>query len=285
MTENELTASRELSRLDLNLEYECIGLKTYWCRVASSSVDKWNYKEHSHSFFELQLCLDGECSFSADGKVHTVKKGMLLLFPPRKKHIILNATQDFSKFIWGFGVKDAKLSETLSEATEKTRIFPADESVLSAVGIILKNSTCDDFGAYGIIKGQLDFIFTQLIRQTTGMKQTGEFSKKPSMQAEEIKKFISDNLSGKICTADVAAQFFLTERQIEGICKREYKMTVSELKGKLRLDLIRKLLAETELTLGEIADRCGFADEFVMSKFFKKHEGMSPGKYRLSSKE
>jgi AraC-like DNA-binding protein len=40
------------------------------------------------------------------------------------------------------------------------------------------------------------------------------------------------------------------------------------------------MLAETDLTLNEIAAACGFEDQSWFSKIFKNFTGISPGKYR-----
>ena len=56
MADIRLAKSRKLSRLNLNVENECPGYISYWCRIAFSRYDNWNMKRHSHSFFELQLC-------------------------------------------------------------------------------------------------------------------------------------------------------------------------------------------------------------------------------------
>lgn len=284
MKNEKLAASRKLSKLNLNVAQENIMTTTYWCRVSASIVDEWNYREHSHSFFELQFCLEGEGRFTVGGDEYKIGRGELLLLPPKARHRILGATDDFAKFIWGFSIDDDIAGELAKSASQRV-LSKADKGLFDAVEVILQNADCEEFGSYGIIKNQLDYILKVIIRQLTNAKETGEFSKKTSMQAEEIRKFMLDNISAKLNTSDIAAQFFLTERQLEGLCRREYKMTVAELKKSMRLELIRKLLAETELTLSEIAMKSGFADEFVMSKFFKKHEFISPGKYRSACKE
>lgn len=43
---------------------------------------------------------------------------------------------------------------------------------------------------------------------------------------------------------------------------------------------ICKSLLETSLTLQEIAEELHFSDQAVLSKFFKRNNGMSPLKYR-----
>ncbi|HEX4140480.1 MAG TPA: AraC family transcriptional regulator [Candidatus Methylacidiphilales bacterium] len=49
----------------------------------------------------------------------------------------------------------------------------------------------------------------------------------------------------------------------------------------LRLSRARHLLAETSLSVGEIADRLDYSDLFFFSRQFKAKTGLSPRKYRL----
>ena len=280
MIKKSVAASRRLSRLNLNADSKNPELNTYWCRVASSGADKWNYKEHSHSFFELQMCLGGGCCFLVDGIVHRLEKGTFLLLPPQKKHTLLEATEDFCKLVWGFSVEDKELSCALAENSNSVELKTADKCIIPAVEVILDNTDFSKFGAYNIIKNQLNLIFTYLIRDFTSMGGGDVLEKKTSAVAEGIRAFILDNIGTKMHTSDIAAQFFLTERQLAGVCMRDNKMTVSELKRGIRLELIKQLLPDTDLSLEEIAARTGCSDEFTMSKFFKKHEGMPPGKFR-----
>ncbi|MBP3605287.1 MAG: helix-turn-helix domain-containing protein, partial [Clostridia bacterium] len=45
----------------------------------------------------------------------------------------------------------------------------------------------------------------------------------------------------------------------------------------------KELLLELSLSVAEVAARCGFEDESYFCRFFKKHEGISPGAFRRRS--
>lgn len=48
----------------------------------------------------------------------------------------------------------------------------------------------------------------------------------------------------------------------------------------IRLQAARLLLKSTSHTMREIAENCGFQNEYYFSKVFKSHTGISPSKYR-----
>ena len=282
---DEIYASKVLSKIDLNAETNPVKFKTYWCRVAYDKADKWNMKEHSHSFFELHLAISGECEFEIDGKRILLNRGKYLLLPPFKKHTIINVSKDFSKFVWGFSIADAELGDEVAKNCTGDVEVNTDENIYSAVNIMLENSVNNVFERHNIIKGQLYYIFVSLMRKKTSRKTAVTHDKKTSLKAKEIKKFIIENLSSKMKASDIAAQFFLSERHISRICISEYNMTLQELKQSAQFECIKNMLGETDCSLKEIAKATGFSDEYSMSKFFKKQEGMPPATYRKSLKQ
>jgi AraC-like DNA-binding protein/quercetin dioxygenase-like cupin family protein len=48
----------------------------------------------------------------------------------------------------------------------------------------------------------------------------------------------------------------------------------------LRMEKVRRMLTETDLSLNEIAFECGFSDTSYMIKLFRVRHGLPPGKYR-----
>ena len=280
MDDRELLASRRLSGLNLNVREEEIPLKHYWCRVAYQQYDKANLKTHRHSFFELHMCLTGECGITVDDVSFCLKPRTFLLLPPQKKHTILWQSEGFSKFVWGFSVRDDAVVKELSDCCENGKLCTAEERFLQGLRIILDNSTGGEFEYHSVIRGQLYYLFVLLVRQMTGMKTKAMFRKNTSMQLAEIRKYLKDNLSANLSATDIAEQFYLSRKQLTRICMEECGMTVNQLKHSLQLEQIRQMLAESEAPLDEIAQAAGFSDKYSMSKFFHKHEGMPPGKYR-----
>jgi len=49
-----------------------------------------------------------------------------------------------------------------------------------------------------------------------------------------------------------------------------------------RIEYAKEILCETNFSLEEIAERCGFSDQAQFSKLFRKIEGSSPGRFRAA---
>lgn len=62
--------------------------------------------------------------------------------------------------------------------------------------------------------------------------------------------------------------------------RRAFRMTPSELVRTLRIRKAAELILNSDFTLDQIADRCGYENGFYLSRVFNHSMGMSPTKYR-----
>ena len=72
----------------------------------------------------------------------------------------------------------------------------------------------------------------------------------------------------------------LSVSQYELLFRRTTGRTPTQYVTKLRMSLAKKLLSETAMPVGEIAEACGYDDAFYFSRVFSREEGMSPRSYR-----
>jgi AraC-like DNA-binding protein/mannose-6-phosphate isomerase-like protein (cupin superfamily) len=66
--------------------------------------------------------------------------------------------------------------------------------------------------------------------------------------------------------------------------RRAFRMTPSELVRNLRIRKAAELILNTDLTLDQIADRCGYDNGFYLSRVFNNSMGMSPSKFRKQNR-
>jgi AraC-like DNA-binding protein/ligand-binding sensor protein len=98
----------------------------------------------------------------------------------------------------------------------------------------------------------------------------------------KAERFIWENYTRKISLQEISAAAGLSAPYFSTIFKEEMGENLSSYLNRLRVEKARHMLAETDLTLSEIASACGFEDQSWFSKIFKSFTGISPGKYRGS---
>lgn len=52
-----------------------------------------------------------------------------------------------------------------------------------------------------------------------------------------------------------------------------------------RMDVAAQQLRDTDITIGAVADRVGYASEYAFSRAFKRHRGLAPGRYRRAARQ
>jgi AraC-like DNA-binding protein len=99
----------------------------------------------------------------------------------------------------------------------------------------------------------------------------------------EVDAYIRENFSRPITLQQLTALAGLSIAQLERHCKRIFQLTPRQMIHKARLGEASRLLQE-DLSITEIALRCGYTDHSAFSRQFKALTGASPSEYRGSQK-
>ena len=98
------------------------------------------------------------------------------------------------------------------------------------------------------------------------------------------KLFIMQHLHQNISLEDIAAIAGCSARHLTREFRHYLGMTPIAFFNNLRMDAAKKLLAETNDSIANIAHTFGFSDSFSFSKSFKKNTGDSPSSWRTNKK-
>lgn len=110
--------------------------------------------------------------------------------------------------------------------------------------------------------------------------QSGGNSSISRFDLENIMTGISRNPEKKWDFSALADAAGITLRHWNRVFTRAAGMAPGSFLHFCRIKLARELLTSTDRQIKEIAGRCGFENVSDFSRFFRKHCGISPGKYR-----
>ena len=79
---------------------------------------------------------------------------------------------------------------------------------------------------------------------------------------------------------DISSYVYLSKSYLSKIFKDEMKCTITNYINSVRVEKSKQLLADSSLSLADIAYFVGFEDQSYYTKVFKKITGVSPGKYK-----
>ncbi|MBO5814685.1 MAG: helix-turn-helix transcriptional regulator [Bacteroidales bacterium] len=77
-----------------------------------------------------------------------------------------------------------------------------------------------------------------------------------------------------------AEKLCISKQYLSLIVKEKTRVTIGTIISAMRAETAARLLRDPEMTIQQIAEELSFADQSSFGKFFKKHAGLSPLKYR-----
>ena len=105
----------------------------------------------------------------------------------------------------------------------------------------------------------------------------------PGKNHDLIKKailYISGNFSGELTLEEVAAHVHLNPAYFSSLFKQSTGSSFKEYLNMVRIEESKRLLANTDYTIIDIAVASGFGDQSYFCRVFKKYTGLTPRQYR-----
>ena len=92
--------------------------------------------------------------------------------------------------------------------------------------------------------------------------------------------FIHAHHGEQIRLADIAAAVHLSPNYLHAIFRRVTGETPAALLSRLRMERAAELLFTTRMSIGEIAEACGFESQTYFTYVFRRRFGLTPSEYR-----
>jgi LacI family transcriptional regulator len=102
--------------------------------------------------------------------------------------------------------------------------------------------------------------------------------------AAQAARFISDHAGQPIGGAEVAAHACASRRTLEMHFRKEFGRSIGEEIARARVELAKRLLADTDLKMPAIAARAGFSGGNRLAVMFRRLTGLTPTAYRRQSR-
>ncbi|WP_295580862.1 helix-turn-helix transcriptional regulator [uncultured Oscillibacter sp.] len=284
-----LNSNQPLNRQIIRIDDPHMRLHVYWIFLRSGRSDILLSERNKHSFYELQLMLEGYIRQSAEVggslQLYTVEQGNFMIVPPNHYHQVIEASQTGIRFSVAFQIEstDPYVLSALEEI-RRIAVFPAPEAADTYVELMLAASRGGSPWAAREISNLLQCLLLRLMNSV--LPEGGPIAQrdiKPGRAAQmmaEIQTYIADHIGDGITVEDVAASLNRSSRQLNRICRSQSGKTLNQLIGAEKLNFIKELIGTSTLSFAEIAAMSGFSSEYALNRFFKYAEGYTLGQYR-----
>lgn len=272
-----------------DFSFELISSHIHNKNSLNNTFNQPNY--HFHSYYELQMILEGCSSYEIENiKSFDVKNGNFVIFPPKTKHKITKETAPFSKFVitFKFSYKNRTNSQFHKKLEEKLKNYdalPYSRHIHSIFQSIYQISQKNNFN-YEI---SCFFLEISMIIELFNVIMEKEISNlNISYDDTRINKaieYIKNNLNSPLKVSDVAEYLNLSTRQFTKIFTEQTGTSPGRYIHNYKIKYSTDLLINSELSISEIANILEFPDSSTFIKAFKKSKGITPSKYRKTHKE
>ena len=223
--------------------------------------------------YYLQLVLGGEALFDS----RKVGRGDFFLMKPGAPHwLTVTSKESFEQYWFEVGGEDA--------GGLFTKVF-GDKVILSGTNAVEGLCPALHKAVYSRRDSSLGFLglfLTALSKLTDGRSTENDSAGQYVFRAME---FLRMNCKEKVTASDAAAEVGLSEKYLCRLFREKTGTTPTGFLRTCRLSQAKALLADTDLSISEVAAAVGFDDQPYFSRFFKECCGISPSGFRSAAKK
>ena len=248
--------------------------------------------------FQLQRHIDCEIIYVTEGSINisygdetlALRKDQLCLIPSGVLHRSFTYDENYSRYVmfintWKFSCayNSARLQNLISGVgvyspvtaqggEEIKRIFERIKTEYESEGLM------SDDAIYSLVIGLLVHI------AQSNPKLESFCVTEAQRLVMNIRTYIQQNCSSQLKMTHVAEHFYISSCYLSHIFKEQTDMSPKEFLISCRISKAGYLLINTEQSISDISEECGFVSPGDMTVRFKKELGMTPKEYRKNKR-
>lgn len=253
--------------------------------------DESSCELHVHTYYEVFLVTSGHMQYKTSGLSVDLYENDFALVRPGIYHCTTARSGDTKRYSFGFtytnGNPGAEDLYPLFERVFQGHTFEKRRNRLEI------RSAFDRLYRYYSGSSPLKWQYTAACLHELILLILDALSSKPLvpdtdqsqgdnmlMRAYKIDAMVNKYFMYDISAAFIAKKLFLSEKQVNRIVLRQYGQTLGQKITALRMEVASRYLNETDMAVSEIAEKVGYSTLGGFYGAFRKHSGLTPGRYR-----
>jgi len=260
--------------------------------------DKYTHFPFRSDHYSMIIVNGGESKVRLNMTTYTLHVNQVMIIPPNAIRQFIEASQDFRytaivftpRFLSeaGMSLKHIDMFNFFSSNTlPHIQLNHHDADLLGGILNIIKQRSSGNrsttFYTEVVKYSFLAFIyqFGEIYHQNNDMGERS-ITKKEDL-AMRFTRLLAEHFREERSVLYYARLLFVTPRYLTQTIKETTGKTTSELIDEMVITEAKAHLNNMSISIAQVAESLYFSDQFFFSKFFKKHAGMTPSKYRRTS--
>ena len=255
---------------------------------AGFSDQVFGYKNHYHDGHELIYIISGEAEFSVSEKVFRAKKGDLLVFSRFEEHSVRVISAEYRRYTLLISSEISRGSENYALSSILVNRSQGFEHIVNCgrscekietLFAAIYNESIKQKPMYSKVADAFLMILLSEVYRIAPQRFIVDENKNSEMVRKIQNRFERD-CSENVTIASLASEFHVSPSHLAHVFKKITGYSTVDYLISCRLSEAKNLLADSEKSIKEIVDRCGFSDESNFSRTFKNKTGMTPSEFR-----
>ena len=246
------------------------------------NIQKSSFSAHTHTAYEAYFIENGSMSVVCNDQTMELVEKDILIIAPGTVHNVSGCSNDLKRFNFRFllcnymNIRSEHPYLVYRDESLKKEIFGAIESIHSNLSNQTRENDLFRTKAYLsiIISHIIDHMFSFSL--FTPEKEHSDILSKCLL----IDKFFSEHYDEQITLEQLADKLHFSKTHTNRILRKYIGMSFIEKLTQTRLQEAKKLLISDEMSINQIAERCGYTTLRGFELFFVKQTNMLPTEYR-----
>ena len=276
--------SRSHYSLDRNQAFTIRGSAKLLNVASATYGGDWHSVPHIHNHMELFYIVGGKGQFLIEDKLYPVNASSLVIINPNIPHTEVSVNAQPLEYIV-LGIEGFELAADKNSGGQFCILdhFESAE-VSSCLRNILREMELKNTGYEDICQAYMEFLIIRLMRNTNLSMAAETQHVSGNRQCAAVKRYIDLHFKEALTLELLAEEAHMNKYYLSHTFKREYGVSPINYMITRRIEESKYLLAETDLSMSQIAQLLGFSSLSYFSQVFRRTQSISPMEYRHNSR-
>lgn len=221
--------------------------------------------------FEIEYFLEEGNNIFLNDNIYHVKKNCVHICSPGD---VRNSELPFKTKFVKFNA-EGKLADMLKAAPKYFRVYRSFEALALLDEIIMLHTYAERNEL--LLQGKLLTYISLILEEANSAQKASSYKRRIVMQSQS---YIKEHFCEQIKLSDIAKDVNLSPNYFHSLFTEVCGITPHDYLVEHRINIAKNLLITADLSLSDIAERCGFRNQQYLTSVFKSKIGLSPTHFK-----
>ena len=244
----------------------------------------WHSVPHTHNHMELFYIVGGRGQFLIEDQIYPVSTSQLVIINPNVLHTEVSLNAQPLEYIV-LGVDGIELAVSDSSNGQFCVLNPSESAEISScLRNILRELELKSTGYEDVCQAFMEILIIRLMRSIELSTPTESNIPTTNRQCAAIRRYIDLHFKEPLSLDQLAEESHMNKFYLSHAFKRQYGISPINYMISRRVEESKYLLAETDLSMSQIAQLLGFSSLSYFSQVFRRTQNVTPMDYRKNAR-